>query len=195
MEKSKIYLIFKTTTMKQTYLMAFCLIFPFAIQAQIEKIKPNTFRINTDVIHKDSASLAFKKGDTLYLNSDVRVFDIKQYEGAILYRACCFQLNAVGDNIIRDYYKTLERTDTMYQRQVDLNKKTTDLFDRFIDSTRSTTREASILLTATRKDLDSAKVDLTKALKEIKQAKWLLPTVAIAAVVVGVVIGVAIKRN
>jgi hypothetical protein len=181
--------------MKQTCFIAFFLIFPFVVQAQYETIKPNTYRINADAIHRDSASLSFKKGDTLYLNSDIRVFNIKQYEGAILYRACCHQLNAVGDNIIRDYYTTLERTDNQYKQQVDLNKKTTDLFDRFMDSTRSTTREASILLTATRKDLDSAKVDLTKALKEIKQAKWLLPSVAIVAVVVGVVIGVAIKKK
>ena len=175
--------------------IAILLVLPIVLQAQVEKITATLFRINADAIHQDSAALSFIKGDTLYLSSDIRIFNFKQYEGAKLYRSCCHQLNGVGENIIKDYYRTLERSDTQYQQQVTLNKRTTDLFDRFMDSTRTTTKEASILLTATRKDLDSAKVDLKEALKEIKKARWLLPIVGGAATVVGLIIGLALKKK
>ena len=177
------------------YYILLTLFLPTLMQAQVEKLSPTRFWVNADSIHSDSAALLFAKGDTLYLKSDLRVLNARQYEGALLYRSCCHQLNAVGDKLIQDYYKTLSRSEKQYQEQVDLNMATTKLFTSFLDSTRTTIKTSSVLLDATRKDLDSAKGDLTKALKEIKIAKWALPIVGGVAAIVGVVVGFALKKK
>ena len=175
--------------------IVFLWLLPTYVGAQVEKISPTQFRVNAAAIPLDSPALSFAKGDTLYLASDILVFNIKQYEDAQLYRSCCHQLNGIGEALIKDYYKTLARSDTQYQQQVELNRKTTDLFVRFMDSTRTTTKAANELLTSTREDLSGAKKDLNNALKEIKTAKWLLPVVGTVATILGLVIGLTLSKK
>jgi hypothetical protein len=193
-KKLKIYLIIKKKIMYLKNFTLFFLVLPLTMAAQVEKISKNTFLVNADVFQRDSGALSFAKGDTLYLNSDVRVFNLKQYEAAVYFRSCCNKVNIIGENLIAHYYTTLERSNEQYKQQVDLNKRTADLFTHFIDSTRATTKEASGLLTETRNDLKAAKVDLTAALKEIKVAKWLLPLVGTVATILGLVIGLSVKK-